>query len=316
MESKGYDVVVASSFSFIFIIFVIFFSQPLSLMIACLLLLVLPAFVFAGSICSVNSPSECDALSKELAFSFFCSNAQSDECILRMNNQFRALAPADYPTLDASLAASRPVFQGHQDIYGPSRFLSIMQRARMPGSVEQAQAFNESIWKVLVNLDKQCGDTWRLQNCNAKDGCPPRNYTCEDEVDIVTSLLQGSRMSVFFAARRQHQHLLNMNMSCMIQVCLQCLCFFVNLGQNSSECVSFVSARIGESAAWISANAPKLSKGERAILLPIGVAGQLLERQCGVDDLPCVKELLDPILKASDLSSTNQALQGSFECSW
>ena len=272
--------------------------------------------VFAA-VCSINDPSACDELSKELAFGFSCDDAQSDECLFRMNQQLVRLAHADYPGLDGLIAASRSAYMscGGDDkrsntgaLFCPPRFLGPMMFARLPSSVEQARALNASLIAYQKALDPFCGLEWALKTC-ADGVCPPPNSTCQKEHDFTLLLREAVRMALFFAAKREHKHLMNMNVSCVTQ--------------SSSECSLFVTARLAESSRRITELTPKTNdkvRSERqkivcflnfffckALLVPLSFVNTLWKRPCG-SDLPCPKEVLDPILASTSESELSRAL--------
>ncbi len=101
-----------------------------------LLVLLSLSSVWAGSVCSVKEPTSCDELSREVASRFVCSDAQSNECIIALNDQFSAIAAIDYPGIEQTLTSIRSVVlqcSGHR-LCTPI-FLSCMTRARLPGFV-------------------------------------------------------------------------------------------------------------------------------------------------------------------------------------
>ncbi len=261
--------------------------------------LVLPSCVFAGAVfCSVNDPGACDNLSQEVAFTFSCDDSTSDACVSLMNDQFARIAPSDYPGLDGLIKAARPGYsaclgddktRNFEALFCPPRFLEPMKFARLPSSVEQARALNSSLTAYQTVLDSYCGLAWTVTAC--PDGtCPPPNATCQKEYDFTLLLRQAVRMALFFAAKREHQHLINMNASCVIQ--------------SSSECSLFVRGRLAESAQSITSSTPKHT--DQALLVPARFRS-LWRRPCS-SDLPCPQELLDPILKSATESELNLAL--------
>jgi hypothetical protein len=270
-----------------------------NLMFPCLLL----AHVVIAAVCSTRNPSGCDELSREVAFRFFCDDSHSEECVIRMNQQLTQIAPVDFPGFDGLVKASRPGFeecfstnrlmeQGSILFCSP-RFLGPMTFARLPASISQARALNSSLSLLEAELDQNCGLTWSLKNC-PDFKCPDQNATCLKETDFTLVLRQATRMSLLFAAKREHNHLLNMNVSCFTQ--------------GSSECSAFVAARLAESSSWISKNAPK--GDDKALLSSVTAAKQLWKRTCN-GDLPCVNALLDPILKSVSNEELDRALNSA-----
>ncbi len=147
-------------------------------------------------------------------------------------------------------------------------------------SVAQAVAFNSSSADLFDILDRKCGRTWALQNCDV-NGCPERNVTCESERDMAAFLVQVAKMSVFYSARRENKHLQNiLNIACPNQGPGWCLSEISVLFSHlflSAECASFVSARLAESSAWISANTPTIF--DRAMFASPSFARELEKRQ-------------------------------------
>ena len=63
-----------------------------------------------------------------------------------MNDQFRAIAPVDYPSTDEIASVLRPSFFDcrSEANFCMARFLSSILQARLPASVEQARGFDTS----------------------------------------------------------------------------------------------------------------------------------------------------------------------------
>ncbi len=247
-----------------------------------------------AAVCSIRDPTGCEQRSKDVAFGFTCQDAQNSDCFVRMNDQFRAIAPVDYPSTDEIASVLRPSFFEclSEANFCIARFLSSILQARLPASVEQARGFDTSARARYDALDEQCGKAWALENCG-ENNCLNRNLTCERELDFVHMLKQASKMSVFYAARREKKHLVNMNASCFTQ--------------GSAECTLFVAAQLTERLQWLSANRPKVN--DSAMLTSV-VFLEDLSRPCG-GDLPCLKEHLDPLLSAPDFESANRALDAA-----
>ncbi len=143
-------------------------------------------------------------------------------------------------------------------------------------------------------LDAQCGQTWSLQHCD-QDGCPPRNKTCTNESSVWDLVAPAQKLAIFYAHRRERNHLLNVAARCVTTA-------------NPEECKKFVDSRLADYSNWLTANTPRITD---ALFDGFRVASDDLSTRSCDGDLPCVSRLIDPILSAPDEESTTKALLSS-----
>lgn len=240
----------------------------------------------------VAPEASCDAWSKEIADRFSCGG----DCERAWSRQLTLLEPSDY---DARKMASalRPLgwscwasrnSASHACL---ELFRAGLSEVRaLPVTASQAQDGLSRLAPSLAALDQACGSTWVEKNCDA-GGCPPRNQTCVDEEGVLQSVIVFQKLLIFHSLRREQKHLEYIEAAC-----------FAALNQ---ECFSFVRSKMAEQSLKLQVAQPRFRD--------LGLDMTTLEmRRCqqGTNgSLPCLTELLTPLLRAQNRDSALSGLR-------
>lgn len=167
-------------------------------------------------------------------------------------------------------------------------FLALNDIDRLPFPLRDVNASWISEKDKNIALDQQCGDEWVQNNCD-ETGCPPRNTTCVLLLQISNDAVISLRSRVFYAVNRDLGRLQLILAAC----------------QGNDVCSAFISSRIADLqqlSSTVLPQSPAVFGFDQSIL------SRLRRRVCGATSLPCLNELVDPVLAAVAPEELNRTL--------
>ncbi len=269
-----------------------------------LLLAVLALTARGGAVCSV---AECDRASEELALQFAC---QSDaECSVSIVAQLVGIVPVD---AEEALAKQRDLVRqvarsdcpsglpgGLRECYAPSFFLAGNDLARIPSSAVALNASTFAAEGQREALEAICGEA----ACSSAEECAgfvyKSNRTCEEALDWARWDVIILLMRRWYMLRRERQHLERLHSACIIQ--------------GSQACVNAVEDRLQIWASEIEDRRPFKQAGDIVSRNVLGepLAQEYLHRPCEEGLVPCVTDLLSPLISAPDDVTAKSAVQSA-----